>query len=111
VQLKPPVLPAGRHGKTARRQRTGIWLLHSDRAVGSTSLERHLIYLLDAVEPAALALDAVRSQYDLRADFFCYWLSATGHGGPEISPLTLARIAALDAPLGIDFYGPFAETD
>jgi hypothetical protein len=32
--------------------------------------------------------------------------SATGHGGPGIGPEALARIAALDASLDIDFYGP-----
>ncbi len=38
-------------------------------------------------------------------------LSATGHGGQEVSPTTLARSAALDAPSGIDFYGSFDDSD
>jgi Domain of unknown function (DUF4279) len=102
---------AAARGKTTRRQRTGVWLLGTDDRVESTSLERHLIHLLDAIEPAAATLNALRSRDELRADFFCYWLSATGHGGPEVSPTTLARIAALDAALGIDFYGPFGDPD
>lgn len=103
---KDQEVPAGPKGKV-RRQRTGIWLLGTEEKLESTSLERHLIYLLDAIDPAARALDALRTQHGLRADFFCYWLSATGHGGPEVSPATLARIAAL----GIDFYGPFKDSD
>lgn len=85
---------------------TGVWLLGSEHGVESTSLERHLVHLLDVIEPAAAALEMLRRRHELRIDLFCYWLSATGHGGPEISPGTLARIAALDAALGIDFYGP-----
>jgi hypothetical protein len=90
--------------KTTRRQPTGIWLLTTQERVASTSLERHLVHLLEAVEPAAPALARLRAQRGLAVDVFCFWESATGHGGPELSASTLARIAALDAGLGIDFY-------
>lgn len=103
-------IPIGRKGKASLHRRTGIWLIDTEHTIESTSLERHLIHLLDAVEPAAAGLDALRSRHDLRADFFCYWLSATGHGGPHISPGSLRRIAALDAELGIDFYGVSSES-
>ncbi len=104
---KNQAIPTIRRGNGTRRQRTGVWALTSQGIMSSTSLERHLIYLLDAIEPAATPLDTLRVEHNLQADFFCYWLSATGHGGPELSPRTLDRIAALDARLGIDFYGPF----
>ena len=94
-----------RRGRELRSRQIGVWLLRSDGAVESTSLERHLLYLLDMLEPSTAALAALRSQRTISADFFCYWLSATGHGGPEISSATLARIAALDADIGLDFYG------
>jgi hypothetical protein len=68
------------HAVAKRRQRTGVWL------------------------------KALRREHELRGDFFCYWLSASGHGGPEVSPTTLARIAALDLSLGIDFYGPLEDS-
>lgn len=104
--IKDQEIPVGRKGKATRRQRTGVWLLDTEHTVESTSLERHVIWLLDAVEPAADARRALRARRGLEADFFCYWLSAHGHGGPLFAPGTLARIAALDAVLGIDFYGP-----
>jgi hypothetical protein len=103
-------MPAGRIGP-ARRQGTGVWSLSTDNILRSTSLERHLLHLLDALEPATAAVHALLSAEDIQADFFCYWLSATGHGGPEVSPETLGRIAALRASLGIDFYGPIDEPD
>jgi hypothetical protein len=56
-------------------------------------------------------LQVIRGAQNLKADFFCYWLSATGHGGPELSAGTLGRIAALGASLGFDFYGPFDDAD
>lgn len=103
ARAKGQDIPAGRVGP-ARRQRTGVWLLSTDGVVSSTSLERHLIHLLESIEPAGAALDTLRRNEDISADFFCYWVSATGHGGPEVSPATLNRIAALRASLGIDFH-------
>jgi len=99
-------IPAGRIGK-ARVQPTGYWSLSTADVVASTSLERHLLYLLDALEPSTAAIHALSDSDDIKADFFCYWLSATGNGGPEVSPETLGRIASLGASLGIDFYGPY----
>jgi hypothetical protein len=56
-------------------------------------------------------LHAVIQEQGLRADFYCYWVSATGQGGPEVSPETLARIAALGASLGFEFHGPWGDDD
>jgi hypothetical protein len=81
-----------------------IWMLSTQALVSSTSLEKHLRFLLDKLEPrSARLLELVREQ-SLEMDFFCYWLSATGHGGPELSAETLSRIGALEARLGLDIY-------
>lgn len=39
-----------------------------------------------------------------RADVFCYWVSATGTGGPEFSPEVLERLARNRLTLGFDIY-------
>jgi hypothetical protein len=98
-----------RRSSTAReiRQRTGVWLVTSEGRVESTSVERHLIYVLEKVEPAKEELLAVAREQGLTADFFCYCVSATGHGGPEIGADTLRRISELGASLGFDLYGPW----
>jgi hypothetical protein len=57
-------------------------VLASEHAVASTSLERHLIYLLDAVEPAAGAIDGVRSNRIFGP------ISSAKHRGPRPSGLT-----------------------
>lgn len=89
---------------TTRLRSRGGWLITSEHRLDTTSIERHLRVLLDLLEPHKAAILALIEDADLRADFFCLWRSATGHGGPEISPATLARIAALRASLGFDFY-------
>lgn len=88
-----------------RRQDTGVWLLKSEGKISSTSLERHLTYLLDLIEPGIGALDELRRTQAITTDFFCFWMSATGHGGPIFSTDLMQRVAAAGAELGIDFYG------
>ena len=88
-----------------RRQDTGVWLLKSEGMISSTSLERHLIFLLDQLEPGAAALNELRHSQGLTTDFFCFWMSATGHGGPIFSAEIMQRVAGVGAELGIDFYG------
>lgn len=88
-----------------RRQESGVWLLKSEGLISSTSLERHLIHLLDLIEPRADALRELRREQDVSADFFCFWMSATGHGGPIFSADVMLRVARVGAELGIDFYG------
>lgn len=93
------------------KQRIGVWYITSEGRLETTNTERHLLDLLEKLEPVKEELRAVVQRQSLVADFFCYWVSATGHGGPEVSPDTLRRIADLDARLGFDFYGPFADDD
>jgi hypothetical protein len=97
-----------RRSRTGRgiRQPTGVWYISSKDRIGSTSLERHLRYLLDIVEPVRRELLALVAEHSLRADFHCYWVSAVGQGGPEISSETLRRISDFGATLGFEFHGP-----
>lgn len=92
-------------------QRTGVWLISSDDLITTTSIERHLILLLDILEPRRSDLLSLVEKYAVKADFFCLWKSTDGDGGPEVSPATLARIAHLGASLGFDFYPPSADED
>lgn len=83
---------------------TGIWSLSTQDLLSSTSPEKHLEFLLDRLEPAATRLLELVNAQALQVDFFCYWLSATGHGGPVLSPDILRRISNLGAVLGLDIY-------
>ena len=97
--------PAGpRSRSSVYTQPSGVWYVSSEGHVDSTSLERHLIWLLDRIEPARQALLAVAAEHGARVDFFVYWVSASGEGGPEITAPSLERIASLNASLGFDIY-------
>jgi Domain of unknown function (DUF4279) len=89
------------------KHRTGIWALESEDKLETTNLEKHLIFLLDKIEPVGAIILELITKYSLLVDFHCYWISATGQGGPLISPATLMRVANLNAYLDfeIHFFG------
>lgn len=63
--------------RAGRIQRTGVCLLGTEDKLSSTSLEQHLVYLLDVIEPASAALDRLRGEQQIRARFLL--LLALGH--------------------------------
>jgi hypothetical protein len=88
--------------------RSGLWSLHSEDALPQTDnhLEDHLIWLLDRLDPVRDTLRQLRFEQSLTADFFCGYFMHQSNSGFQFSTQTLARIAALDATLGVDIYGP-----
>jgi hypothetical protein len=82
------------------------WLLPTKDVVQSKDFRRHLDWLLDFV-------DKHRSQVrDLIArgamiKISCYWLSASGHGGPMVSAAECQRLGDIGIGLDFDFYGPY----
>lgn len=94
------------HGHPTRpvRSPTGIWAVESKAAVSSTILEEHLAYLLDRIGEPDPSFRSYLRDHDLKPDFFCYWMSATGQGGPAISPGTLKRVADVGADFNFDIY-------
>lgn len=73
--------------------------LRSQGHVESLSLEDHLTWLVDEVRARLPGLVG-----PVRLDFFCFWVSARGHGGPHLSAALLARVAELGASLSFDVY-------
>ena len=100
-----------RRSQTGRgtRQPTGVWYISSKDRVGSTSLERHLLCVLEIVEPAKRELLEVAAEQSLSIDFYCYWVSATGQGGPAVSAETMRRLCDFGATLGFELHGPWGE--
>jgi hypothetical protein len=72
--------------------------------IDSTDLEDHLIDLLELLEPIAKGLEVLRNEEGFEFEFFCYWESATGQGGPVVSSNTLGRMAQLHIDLDFDIY-------
>jgi len=92
------VSPTGR----SRTAPTGRWILESQIHIHSSDLEKHIEWLLDRLDETGLVPANIPGVS--RADVFCYWMSATGHGGPELSPEVLGRLAKYRLTLGLDIY-------
>lgn len=77
-----------------------IWSISSEGHVDSTNLEDHIEWLLD------LMPDGLRSMLppSTRCEISCFWISASGHGGPDISSMILSRLARFGFDLTFDFY-------
>ena len=97
-------------GKSDDRQRmSGMWLISSAEAVKSTSLERHISFLLERLETVTSQIQLLKSDESVEIDFLCYWASRTGHGGPVLSSGVLSRLGALCHVVNFDYYGPYED--
>lgn len=95
---------------TTQRTRTiplNAWFLSSEGELSSKDVRRHLDWLLDRIEPAITALTVVRNLPGARMWIHCSWWSASGHGGPTLSPEQMRRMAAVDLDCGFEimFFG------
>src|SRR3954471_22527149 len=59
-------------GTRSVAQPIGVWTLTSKGRIESTSVERHIVYLLERLEPVKDELLAISREQGLDADFFCY---------------------------------------
>lgn len=80
------------------------WFLSSKTNVASRDVRRHIDWLLDKIDPAALALVSLPASEGVDADVACFWDSAQGHGGPILSPVQMKRLASLDLDIWFDVY-------
>jgi hypothetical protein len=93
------------HGPSNRAATYKIngWFLSSENTVSSQDSLRHIEWLLPLVEPRRSQLGALREQGH-RMEISCYWLSASGHGGPTLTPDVMRRVAELGLGLSFDVY-------
>jgi hypothetical protein len=84
---------------------TGVWAVSSEGKLFSTNLERHLLFLMDVLEPVRAKILQTVEAHRATARFFCPWWTVSGQGGPVLSPQILARISDLQASLRIDYHG------
>jgi hypothetical protein len=79
------------------------WFLTSEGAVESHDVRRHLDWLLLHLVPRTDAVLALQAD-GCRMDVSCYWLSASGHGGPSVRPAQMGEFARLGLELWFDVY-------
>lgn len=79
------------------------WFLSTDGVITSRDVRRHLDLLLDKLMPARSALSRLQAA-GAKTDVSCYWVSASGHGGPTISPPQAEKLVALCLDCWFDVY-------
>ena len=94
-------IPGKRVAVIAKRN---VWYISSEARIHSTSLERHVEFLLGRLEPKTEEIKSLVREFNCDVDLICFWMSETNHGGPILSPRLLARIASLEVEVGFDFY-------
>jgi len=85
------------------RRKVGAWLLKSEGQVDSRDSRRHVDWLIDRLDGKAVVVRNLQS-VGHTIDISCYWLSASGHGGPSVPPEQARRLADLGIELWFDVY-------
>jgi len=92
-----------RHSRGRGAWRESAWLLSSPLDKHE-NLADHIKWLLDRLEPKADIVKGLSAKY--RVDIFCGFSSGSGQGGFTLDSKTLARLAKLGVPVGLDLYPP-----
>jgi hypothetical protein len=79
------------------------WFLTSKGVVESRDIRRHLDWILDQIVDKSSVIDALRGD-GAHADISCYWVTASGHGGPSLWPTQMAVLASLGLEVWFDVY-------
>ncbi len=91
------------NGRTGRVRPNSGWHLESESAIAADTIEPHLEWLLNLIEPRAAALSRLLAM-GIDGHVGCYWASVGSGGGPWIPPELMTRIGDLGLPLIISFY-------
>ena len=81
----------------------GGWFLSSQHQVSSKDVRRHVDWIIGQLGGKEAQFLRLQDE-GYETDIFCYWLSANGHGGPELDPELMRRLASLRLPIGFDIY-------
>jgi hypothetical protein len=82
---------------------TGGWFLSSKGHVTSKDTRRHVAWVLDQIAPNKTNLLSLQDR-GYKMDIFCFWASASGHGGPELDHELMQRLASFRLNVGFDVY-------
>jgi len=102
------IIPSDRHrkGDTLRYgsvAKSGAWFLSSKGQLESKDVQRHIMWILDQLTGKVGILHQLQDE-GCSMDIFCYWLSASGQGGPTLSPELMRRLAEAELEIGFDVY-------
>jgi hypothetical protein len=79
------------------------WFLSTQGRLKSKDSRRHIDWLLDKIEPVSEQILTLQKQ-GVFMDFTCFWGSASGNGGPIISPEQMSRLVKMNLEVWWDVY-------
>jgi len=102
------IAPSDRHRKGDTRrsgyiEKSGAWFLSSKGHLQSKDVQRHIMWILDQLADRVGILHQLQDE-GCSMDIFCYWVSASGQGGPTLSPELMRRLAEAELEVGFDIY-------
>lgn len=101
--LLPDETRDGYEGVRTRSAPLTYWGLTSREKVDSKDLRDHLDFFAKTLEPAKGPLKGLIA-VGATVDLFCFWASASGHGGPTVDPSNMLALGRLGIPLAFDLY-------
>jgi len=113
LKVKPTrTTVAGTAAGPKGRKHVNAWYLSTQGKLRSKDSRRHIDWLLDKIEGASEEIGYLQNQGAFM-DIPCYWGSASGNGGPTISPEQMKRLVPLNLEVWWDVYfeGDDEDTD
>jgi hypothetical protein len=103
LKIKPTRISiAGPTGPIGRIVVSG-WFLTTQGKLKSKDSRRHIDWLLDKIEPVSEQILALQKQ-GMSMDISSFWGSASGNGGPTISPEQMTRLVKMNLEVWWDVY-------
>jgi len=94
-----------RRGKSGKLFANNGWFLESSKSVDSRDSRRHIDWIVDQLWDRKKEIQKML-QEGFKIDISSFWVSASGNGGPIISPYQMARLADLQIEAWWDIYFP-----
>jgi hypothetical protein len=110
LKIKPSSISRPETKGPAGRRYVNGWFLTTQGKLKSRDSRRHIDWILDKIEPASKKILEMQKN-GISIDICCFWGSATGNGGPTISPEQMARLAKLNLEVWWDVYFEGSENE
>jgi hypothetical protein len=110
LNIKPSrICIAGQINVLGEKSHNG-WFISTKGKIKSRDSRRHIDWILDKIEPETeTILKLQKDGYSM--DIMSYWGSATGNGGPTISPEQMSRLVRMNLSVWWDVYFEGEEED
>jgi len=103
LKVKPTEITVAGTTCLGGRKHINGWYLSTKGKLKSKDSRRHIDWILDKIEAASKEIKELQKQ-GVFMDIPCYWGSASGNGGPTISPVQMARLVVLNLEVWWDVY-------